>query len=60
MTQGPGAVTGSSAHLVHHLEEVMGTIVVIDVYATDRCRRTGGTGDQRAARRGGSHLAPGR
>ena len=27
-------MTGSPAHLVHHLEEVMGTIVVIDVYAT--------------------------
>jgi thiamine biosynthesis lipoprotein len=34
MTPGPGRMTGSPAHLVHHLEEVMGTIVVIDVYAT--------------------------
>ena len=33
LTRGPGAVTGPPAHLVHHLEDVMGTIVVIDVYA---------------------------
>ena len=44
----------------------MGTIVVIDVYATagsatTDCRRSSGEpGDQRAASRGGSHLAPGR
>ena len=71
MTRGPGAVTGSPAHLVHHLEEVMGTIVVIDVYATAGPATTGGhTADGAAGRagqeisgrlgRGGGHLAPGR
>ena len=34
MTQGPSAVTGPPVHLVHHREEVMGTIVVIDVFTT--------------------------
>ena len=38
MTPDSGAATGPPGsppvHLVHHLEDVMGTIVVIDVYAT--------------------------
>ena len=38
MTTSPGAAAGPPGsppvHLVHHLEDVMGTIVVIDVYAT--------------------------
>jgi len=38
VTPRPGAAAGSpgspSVHLVHHLEDVMGTIVVIDVYGT--------------------------
>ncbi len=30
---GPGAAAGPPVHVVHHLENVMGTVVVIDVYA---------------------------
>ena len=48
MTRGPGAVTGPAVHLLHHLEEVMGTIVVIDVYAT----ADGATADGAAGRAG--------
>jgi FAD:protein FMN transferase len=53
MTRGPGAVTGSTEHLLHHLEEVMGTIVVIDVYGTAGPATTGGaTADGSAGRAG--------
>lgn len=53
MTPGPGAVTGSPAHIVHHLEEVMGTIVVIDVYAAAAPASTeGGAADAAAGRAG--------
>ena len=33
MTSGRAAEVRQPVHVVHHLEEVMGTIVVIDVYA---------------------------
>ncbi|HEY5394447.1 MAG TPA: FAD:protein FMN transferase [Trebonia sp.] len=52
MTQGASAVTGSSVHLVHHLEEVMGTIVVIDVYATAGPATTDGAAADGAGRAG--------
>jgi FAD:protein FMN transferase len=57
MTQGPSAVTGSSVHLVHHLEEVMGTIVVIDVYATAGPATTDGAAADGAAGRAGQEIS---
>ena len=48
MTRGHSAATGPALHLLHHLEEVMGTIVVIDVYAT----ADGATADGAAGRAG--------
>jgi thiamine biosynthesis lipoprotein len=56
MTPGPGGMTGPPAHLVHHLEEVMGTIVVIDVYAAAGPALTGGAADD-ADRRAGQEIS---
>ena len=39
----PGAAAGPPVHLVHHLEAVMGTVVVIDVYAAPAGAAAGGT-----------------
>ena len=53
----------AAVHVVHHLENVMGTIVVIDVYAAagsaaaDGASGRPGTGTRRATGRGGGHLA---
>ena len=33
MTSHPGAAPGTPARVIHHLEDVMGTKVIIDVYA---------------------------
>ena len=33
MTSPPGAAPGTPARVIHHLEDVMGTTVIIDVYA---------------------------
>jgi thiamine biosynthesis lipoprotein len=59
MTPGPGRMTGSPAHLVHHLEEVMGTIVVIDVYAAAGPASNGGAAcpSDAAARRAGQEIS---
>jgi hypothetical protein len=52
MTPGPGLLTGAPSHLVHHLEEVMGTIVVIDVYAVASPATAGATADGADGRAG--------
>jgi FAD:protein FMN transferase len=46
VTPSPGAVTGPPVHVVHHLEKVMGTIVVIDVYAAAGSAAAEGTAER--------------